>query len=79
MLKESLIDDVIIGGWRVVNLPCASRVPWRSHSATDKTLRAGNAPVFWRKFIGREVLSRCNSSRVLELKKVHVKKKEEEI
>jgi hypothetical protein len=32
----------------------------------------------WRKFIGREVLSRYNSSRVLELKKVPVKKKEEE-
>jgi hypothetical protein len=54
-------------------------VPWRSHLATDKTLRAGNAPMFWRKFIGREVLSRCNSSRVVELKKVPVKKKEEEI
>jgi len=54
-------------------------VPWRSHSATDKTLRAGNAPIFWRKFTGREVRSRCNSSRVLELKKVPVKKKEEEI
>ena len=51
-------------------------MPWRSHSATDKTLRAGNAPMFWRKFIGREVLSRCNSSRVLELKNVPVKKKE---
>jgi len=50
-------------------------VPWRSHSATDNTLRAGNAPVFWRKFIGREVLSRCNSSRVLELKKVPVERK----
>jgi len=41
-------------------------VPWRSHPATDKTLRACNAPMFWRKFIGREVLSRYNSSRVLE-------------
>jgi hypothetical protein len=49
-------------------------VPWRSQLPTDKTLRAGNAPMFWRKFIGREVLSRCNSSRVLELKKVPVKK-----
>jgi hypothetical protein len=53
-------------------------VPWRSHPPTEKTLRAGNAPTFWRKFIGREERSRCNSSRVLELKKVPVKKKEEE-
>ena len=53
-------------------------MPWRSHSTTDKTLRADNAPMFWRKFIGRKVRSRCNSSRVLELKKVPVKKKEEE-
>jgi len=50
-------------------------VSWRSHSATDKTLRAGNAPMLWRKFIGREVLSRCNSSRVLELKKAPVKRR----
>jgi hypothetical protein len=50
-------------------------LPRRLHSATDKTLRAGNAPVFWRKFIGREVLSRCNSSRVLELKKVPVRRR----
>jgi hypothetical protein len=75
VLKESFVDDVIIGGWRVVNLPLAGRVPWRSHLATDKTLRAGNALMFWRKFNGREVRSRCNSSRVLELKKVPVKKK----
>jgi hypothetical protein len=34
--------------------------------------------MFWRKFIRREVRSRYNSSRVLELKKVPVKKKEEE-
>jgi len=54
-------------------------VPWRSHPPTDKTLRAGNAPMFWRKFTGREVRSRFNSSRVLELKKVPVKKKEEEL
>jgi hypothetical protein len=72
---ENSVDDVIIGGWRVVNLPLAGRVPWRSHVATDKTLRAGNAPMFWRKFTGREVRSRCNSSRVLELKKVPVKKR----
>jgi hypothetical protein len=55
MLKESFVDDVIIGGWRVVNLPSAGRMPWRSHSPIDKTLRAGNAPMLWRKFIGREV------------------------
>jgi hypothetical protein len=30
-------------------------VPWRSHSPTDKTLRAGNGPIFCRKFIGRAV------------------------
>jgi len=62
VLKESFIDDVII----VVNLPWAGRVPWRSHPATDKTLRACDAPMFSRKFIGREVLSRYISSRVLE-------------
>ena len=50
-------------------------MPLRSHWPTDNTLRAGNAPMFWRKFTGREVRSRCNSSRVLELKKVPVKKK----
>jgi hypothetical protein len=33
--------------------------------------------MFWRKFNGRKVRSRCNSSRVLELKKVLVKEKEE--
>jgi len=31
--------------------------------------------MFWRKFNGRELPSRYNSSRVLELKKVPVKKK----
>jgi len=50
-------------------------VPLRSHWPTDNTLRAGNAPMFWRKFNGRELPSRYNSSRVLELKKVPVKKK----
>jgi hypothetical protein len=52
-------------------------VSLRSHWPTDNTLRVGNVPMFWRKFNGREVRSRCNSSRVLELKKVPVKDKEE--
>jgi len=50
-------------------------VPLRSHSPADKTLRAGNTPILWRKFNGRELPSRYNSSRVVELKKVPVKKK----
>jgi len=54
-------------------------VPLRLHSPIDKTLRAGNAPMFWRKFFGREERSRYNSSSVLELKKVPVKKKEEKV
>jgi hypothetical protein len=34
--------------------------------------------MLWKKFIRREVRSRYNSSRVLELKKVPVKKKQKE-
>ena len=45
----------ILSGWRVVNLPWAGRVSLRSQETTDNTLRAGNAPMFWRKFNGREV------------------------
>jgi hypothetical protein len=54
-------------------------VPLRSQKLTDNTLRAGNAPMFWRKFNGREVSSRSNSSREPELKKIPVKKKEERV
>jgi len=35
--------------------------------------------MFWRKFNGREVPARSNSSRVLELKKIPVKKKKEKV
>jgi hypothetical protein len=35
--------------------------------------------MFWKKFNGREILSRYNSSRVLELKKIPVKKKKEKV
>jgi hypothetical protein len=49
-------------------------VPLRSHLLADKILNAGNGPLLWRKFIGRAVPSRYNSSRVLELKKGTVKK-----
>jgi hypothetical protein len=35
--------------------------------------------MFWKRFNGREVPSRYNSSRELELKKIPVKKKEERV
>jgi hypothetical protein len=54
-------------------------VSLKSHWPTDNTLKVGNVSMFWRKFNGREVRSRYNSSMVLELKKVPVKEKEEKV